>query len=96
MPGTWSASFCISSIASPELTPGAGCPWNSNEGTPWNRDRLLGVVAQPVRAKEEKGAISPVDERTYHWPRLCGSERYGASPWTYTRLTRPWSMKSLT
>ena len=69
-------------IASPELTPGAGWPWNSNAGTPWKRDRLLGPVAQPVRANEENGAISPFDERTYHCDRLSGSERYGASPWT--------------
>ena len=62
-------------MAWPELTPGAGWPWNSNEGTPWNRERLLGVVAQSVCAKDENGAISPLDERMYHWPRLWGSDR---------------------
>ena len=38
--------------------PGAGWPWNSIAGTPWKRERLLGAVAQPARAKLEKGAIS--------------------------------------
>ena len=59
MPGIWSASASISSIASPELVPGAAWPEISNAGTPWKREVLLGVVAQPVRAKAEKGDISP-------------------------------------
>ena len=51
----------ISSIASPELTPGAGWPWISKAGTPLKRVRLLGAVSQPASAKEENGAISPFD-----------------------------------
>ena len=65
----------ISSIASPELVPGAGWPEISNAGTPWKRELLLGVVDQPILAKAEKGDISPPAERTNHWPRSSGLAR---------------------
>ena len=45
VPGICAAICSMRFIAWPELTPGAGCPWISNEGTPWKRDRLLGPVA---------------------------------------------------
>ena len=44
--------------------------------------KVVGACDHEVWAKAEKGAIDPVDVRTYHWPRSSGAARNCASPIT--------------
>ena len=74
-PGMADVSFVISFIAWPELFPGAAWPCTSNDGNPKKRSSVVGVVCQPVLAKDEKGTIPPWLLRTNHWSMSDGAAR---------------------
>jgi hypothetical protein len=62
-------------MASPELLPGAACPWISYAGSPLKRASTAGAFDHEVRAKDENGAICPSAARTNQSVRSSGDER---------------------
>ena len=82
---------CTARMASPELTPFCTEACISMAGLPLKRSNCGGATAQRTLLNMESGIISPTLLRTRHSPTCCGCMRKGASPWIYTRFTRPFN-----
>ena len=92
--GSSATSRTISAMAVPVLTPGAPCPLISIADTPLKRSRRGEPYSQREVAKDESGTIRPWSLRTDQRLKSSGFMRNGASACTYTRFTRPRSVKS--